>query len=120
MAKKPRRDEVTFLEDILQSIEKAMDYTKSVNLEQFAENLEKQDAVVRRLEIIGEATKKISIETRNKYPNIPWKEMVGMRDVLIHEYFGVSPSIIWNVVKNELAHLKPEIQRIIQEKINQD
>lgn len=100
-----KRDELIYLEDILDSIIKVSEYTKGLNKATFLENEEKQDAVIRRLEIIGEAAKKISTETRDKYPNIPWKEMAGMRDVLIHEYFGVSPTIVWNVVQNELAHL---------------
>jgi len=110
-----KRLEIAYLEDILEAIERIVQYVENQSEETFYQSIEKQDAVIRRLEIIGEAAKKISAETRNQYPNIPWKEMAGMRDVLIHEYFGVSPTIIWNVIKNELAHLAPEFQRIIQE-----
>lgn len=109
-----KRDELIYLQDIVESIIKISVYTSGFDKQAFLENEEKQDAVIRRLEIIGEAAKKISPETRSKYPNLPWKEMAGMRDVLIHEYFGVSPTIVWNVINNELSHLKVEIERIIK------
>jgi uncharacterized protein with HEPN domain len=109
-----KRDEGVFLEDIYESVEKIMLYTKELDEQDFYESTEKQDAVIRRLEIIGEAAKKISQQTRDAYPNIPWKEMSGMRDVLIHEYFGVSPSIVWNVIRNELNHLLPTLKEILE------
>lgn len=71
-----------------------------------------QDAVIRNLEIIGEATKKISKELRDKEKVVPWSEMAGLRDVLIHNYFGVDLSIVWKVVENELPNIKQELQRI--------
>ena len=89
-------------------------YTQNLDEHDFYNSEEKQDAVIRRLEIIGEAAKKISQQTRDAYPNIPWKEMSGMRDVLIHEYFGVSPSIVWNVIRNELNHLLPTLKEVLE------
>lgn len=89
-------------------------YTQNLDEHDFYNSEEKQDAVIRRLEIIGEAAKKISQQTRDAYPNIPWKEMSGMRDVLIHEYFGISPSIVWNVIRNELNHLLPTLKEVLE------
>lgn len=89
-------------------------YTQNLDEHDFYNSEEKQDAVIRRLEIIGEAAKKISQQTRDAHPNIPWKEMSGMRDVLIHEYFGVSPSIVWNVIRNELNHLLPTLKEVLE------
>jgi uncharacterized protein with HEPN domain len=74
-----------------------------------------QDAVIRNLEVIGEATKKISKELREKENGVPWSEMAGLRDVLIHNYFGVDLFIVWKVVENELPKIKPELQRIKSE-----
>lgn len=65
------------------------------------------------MEVIGEATKNVSKKTRRENPQIPWKEMAGMRDVLIHDYFGVDTKIVWNVVENELPKIKDYIKRLL-------
>lgn len=72
-----------------------------------------QDAVIRKLQVIGEATKKISKEFRIKNPNVPWREIAGMRDKLIHDYFDIDMGVVWNTVKNEI----PELQKVISELI---
>jgi uncharacterized protein with HEPN domain len=74
-----------------------------------------QDAVLRRLEIIGEAVKNLDEDFKNRYPEIPWKKIAGLRDVLIHEYFGVSLKRIWRVIKIDLVDLKFKISRIWEE-----
>jgi len=109
------RDEIIFLEDILVCIEKIENYTENISESDFQQDNEKQDAVIRRIEIIGEAVKKITFKTREKYPQIPWREMAGMRDVIIHEYFGVSTSLIWKVASLEIHKIKPEIEKIISD-----
>jgi len=104
------KDDKIYLFHIIECIENIKDYVapgKSV----FFESKLIQDAVIRNLEIIGEATKKISAELRQKENNIPWREMAGLRDVLIHDYFGVDLSIIWNVVEKEL----PKIHTLIKD-----
>ena len=73
-----------------------------------------QDAVIHNLEIIGEATKKITKELRSEYPDIPWREMSGLRDVLIHDYFGVDLRTVWGVVHRELPRLREEIDKIVK------
>jgi uncharacterized protein with HEPN domain len=79
----------------------------------FAENDLLQDAVIRNIEIIGEASKKISLDFRSLNSNIPWKEMSGMRDKLIHHYMGVDVEMIWNTVKEDIPFLEKKLKEII-------
>ena len=109
------RDELVFLEDILECIGKIEEYIGNLTEKEFEENSEKQDAVIRRIEIIGEAVKNISMETRNKYPHIRWREIAGMRDVVIHQYFGVTVGLVWRVATSEIRDLKEKIEEIINE-----
>ena len=106
------RDMRLYLQDILESIEAIEEYVQSTTEEQFYRNRQVQDAVLRGLEIIGEAVKNLDEDFRNKYPEIPWKKVAGLRDVLIHEYFGVSLKRVWRVIKFDLVGLKLQISRI--------
>ena len=74
------------------------------------------DAVVRNLEIIGEASKNIDLKTRRQYPNVPWEQMNGMRNILIHEYFGVDVATVWHTAKSHLPPLKDQLEQILEEK----
>jgi uncharacterized protein with HEPN domain len=101
-----RRDSKLYLKDILDAIAKIEDYTKDLSFEEFSKNNLVVDAVVRNFEIIGEASKNIPEEIKAKYPDIPWKEMAGMRDKMIHEYFGIDLEIVWQTVKTRLSQLE--------------
>ena len=92
-----KRDEILFLEEVYESIDLIEKYVSGLTEKEFEENTEKQDAVLRRIEIIGEAVKNLSQKTRSQYPDLPGKEMAGMRDVVIHQYFGVTIGMVWRV-----------------------
>jgi len=102
-----------FLPDILDSIALIESYTIQLSKKQFLSSTQIQDSVIRRIEIIGEAVKNISPHLRQENPDIPWQRVAGMRDILIHEYFGVDMELTWNVVKKELPKLKRQIEKIL-------
>ena len=113
-----KRDARVYLADILESIGKIEEYVKGMTADHFMGDSYAQDAVCRRLEIIGEAAKGIDSEIRSKYPEMPWKEVAGMRDVLIHGYFGVKPERIWKVIQQDLPELKKNM-RLVEEDLTQ-
>lgn len=104
-----------YLEDILKSIDLIEEYLAKIdnNKQIFEEDTEKQDSIIRRLEVIGEATKRLRTDFTDQFANIPWKKMTGMRDVLIHDYDEVDLELVWNVVIDELPELKRSINEII-------
>lgn len=95
------KDDKVFLQNILECIVKIETYTNSGREEFMGSDLI-QDAVIRNLEIVGEATKRVSQGIKEQHQEIPWRQMAGLRDVLIHDYMGISLKIVWNVVQNEL------------------
>lgn len=106
-------DDKLYLEHILDCINKVLRYT-SPGREQFMATEMIQDAVIRNLEIIGEATKQLSLELRASSPHIPWRQIAGMRDVLIHDYLGVDLNEVWNAVENDLPDLQSHVDILIQ------
>ncbi len=109
----PKRDPTLFLYDILECIEKIQKYVSGMTYEDFENDERTVDAVLRNLEIIGEAARNIPSEFRVKYPDIPWRRIVGLRNVVIHEYFGVDLENIWEIVKNDLPDLKQKIKTLL-------
>jgi uncharacterized protein with HEPN domain len=106
---------VMFLSDILECMNRIDTYTKGVDYDSFSNNQMLIDAVIRNLEVIGEAARNIPEEIRNKYSDVPWRKMIGLRNILIHEYFGIDETIVWEIIKTNLPETKPYIMKAIQE-----
>jgi uncharacterized protein with HEPN domain len=104
-----------YVEDIVDAMEKAEILLKGVTYDQFESDFRINFAVVRALEIVGEATKRLPMTLRDQYPNIPWKQMAGMRDRIIHGYDTVDLEIVWDVVKQDIPQIKPQIQQILKD-----
>lgn len=110
-----RRSYRLFVEDIRDSVEKIERYIKGLSYEEFIENEIVIDAVIRNLEVIGEASTNIPEDIREKYSVIPWKRMIGLRNIMIHGYFGVDLGIIWEIITRNLPETKPLIMKILEE-----
>ena len=108
------RDSSAYFEDILDAIGAIRDYTQSLTRESFGGDRKTVDAVLRNLEVIGEAVKQVPAEVRTAHPNVEWQKIAGLRDILIHAYFGVDLDIIWDVVSNKLPVLESRIREIAQ------
>ena len=106
---------ITYLHDILDAIVKIEKYVLGINYEQFKNNSLVRDAIIRNLEIIGEATKNIPETLKNKYKEIEWTKTAGLRDILIHAYSSVDAEILWDIIKNKIHPLKSSITKIISE-----
>ena len=109
------RDFKLFLDDIVDALIKIEDYTQGLDLEKFSQDNKTVDAVIRNFEILGEATKQVPENIRSKYSAVPWKEMAGMRDKLVHAYFGVDKEVLWETITNRIPELKAQIQEIIKD-----
>ncbi len=107
-----KRGNIEFLGDIYESTLRIELYIQDIDYESFLEDIKTQDAVVRNLEIIGEAAKNISNEFKEKYPQILWKDLAGIRDKLIHHYFGVNLEIVWTIIDEDLPQLRKEIRQM--------
>jgi uncharacterized protein with HEPN domain len=109
------RNYTVYFLHILDAITTIESYIAGLTEESFRQNRLIQDAVIRNLEIIGEATKKLPKSLTKKYPNVEWKKIAGMRDVLIHDYFGVDLERVWGVVMNRLPDLKKNVTQILND-----
>jgi uncharacterized protein with HEPN domain len=110
---KKKRDILVYLEDILESAELIGSYTEATSEGEFYLSGEKQDAVLHRLQIIGEAAKHIPAEFREKWKEVPWKEIAGIRDIIVHEYFGITLAMIWKTAVEDIPALKQQITDIL-------
>ncbi len=103
-----------YLGDILDAMDKAENFTGSMNLQAFKNDDKTVFAVIRSLEIIGEAAKKVPAHLRRRFPDIPWKSLAGMRDKLIHDYVGVSLEVVWRTVKEDIPAVRPRLNEMLE------
>jgi uncharacterized protein with HEPN domain len=111
----PDRDPSLFLKDIHTSTRKIISFTKDMSLKEFLKDDRTYDAVMRNLQIIGEAVKRLPAEYRLINKNVDWKKAAGLRDIVVHEYFGINKDIIWDVIQNKIPELEKEIKKILKE-----
>ena len=109
-----KRDTSIYVKDILENIERAERFIEGMNYQDFVKDEKTNFAVIRCIEIIGEATKRLPQQVIRRYPNMDWRAMAGMRDKVIHHYFGVDYGIVWDVAKNKAPLLREQIQEILQ------
>lgn len=101
-----------YLNDIIESIKRIENSIKGLTKKDFEENIDIQDAIIRRIQIIGEAVKSLPLELKKKYPDIEWDKIAGTRDIVTHAYFRVNLDIIWDIIFNQLPDLKRKIEKI--------
>ena len=108
------RDYRLFLKDVINAMEAIESFVEGMDFEDFVEDDKTSSAVIRKFEIIGEAVKHIPEWVKEKYPDIPWKEMAGMRDRLIHAYFGIDFRLVWDTIKHDVPELKSRLLEILE------
>jgi len=110
------RDYKLYLEDILEAIEKIQAYMQGVSFDKLQGNNMLQDAILHNLEIIGEAAKHVPDELKAKTSELEWRKIAGIRDVIAHEYFGISMEIVWDILQNKLPDLRSQVSAFLEEK----
>lgn len=113
-----KKDDSVYLRHILDAISRIEEYTQGIKYESFIENHLIQDGIIRQIEIMGEAAKRLSKAIRERYLEIPWKDMAGMRDKLIHNYFGVDTDAVWNTVEKDIPTLKNKLKELVEKEEN--
>ena len=113
-----KRDYRLYVKDILDCIERIEEFVGDMKFNEFVEDDKTSSAVVRKLEIIGEATKNIPKSLTQKYEEVPWKDMARMRDKIIHFYFGTDYEIVWGVIKERLPEIKPTVRQMLEDMKN--
>ncbi|MCL4390177.1 MAG: DUF86 domain-containing protein [Patescibacteria group bacterium] len=107
-----KRDPKLYLQDISDAISKIEAFTSGVSYDNFVRDEEKMDAIIRNLEVIGEAAKNVPPEIREKYPEIPWEKMTSTRNKVLHEYFGIDMEILWETIQEDIPSLKVKLDNI--------
>jgi len=108
------KEALVYLAHIIESAEKIQEYINNITKKEFLKSSEKQDCVIRRFEIIGEATKHLTDDTKRRDKHIPWKKITGMRDILIHEYFAIDVHFVWKTAKYDLPKLLNRIKIVVE------
>lgn len=109
-----RRDYILYLEDMFQSMQRIEEYLGDLDFKKFKMTYIVVDAVIRNFEIIGETAKKIPVDVQEKYPEIPWKKMFGLRNLISHEYFGIDYEMIWEIAKSNLPQNRVDLKNVIE------
>ncbi len=109
-----KKDPKIFLEYILESIESIEDYLDAFSKKKFFDDQKTQDAVIRKIEIIGEAVKNLPLGFRNKHPEISWREIAGTRDIIVHEYFDIDLDLIWVIAKKDILKFKKQVLKLLK------
>jgi uncharacterized protein with HEPN domain len=110
-----KRSNIELLTDIIESIEKIFRYTEGMSFEDFSSDEKTMDAVVRNFEIIGEAANRVEEDLKKKYSKVEWRRIIGLRNRIVHEYFGIDFNIVWMIIEENLKTFKAEIEEIIGE-----
>ena len=110
-----KKEILIFIKHMMESIKRIEDYSKNLTKEKLENKLKDQDAIIRRIEVLGEAVKNIPHNFRDKHPEIEWKKIAGTKDILIHHYFGVDINEIWDIIKKDLPDLKRKLKKIEEE-----
>lgn len=111
-----KKDPNVFLKHILECINLIEEYSGNLTKKHFEGNIELQDAIIRRLEIIGEAARNLPDEFKSNYSDVQWKQIIAARNILAHFYFGVDLNTVWNIIKDDLPPLKKQIEEILKDK----
>ena len=111
---KVRRNYLMYLEDILMAIRKIERYTRNLNFKVFSSDEMIIDAVIRNFEVIGEASAKIPKNIKERYPDVEWKEVIGFRNILIHDYFGVDVEAVWDTIQKNLPGFRKNIMNVVE------
>jgi uncharacterized protein with HEPN domain len=110
-----KRDYKLFIKDIISAMKSIEEFVEGLSLDEVKEDDKTSSAVIRKFEIIGEATRHVPEDLKEKYPDIPWKRMAGMRDRLIHAYFGVDYRLVWEAIKIDIPKLRPRLEEVLAE-----
>ena len=108
------RDYRLYLDDMCAAAEKVLRYTRGIGLVAFLSDEKTFDAVVRNLEVLGEAAKHVPPEVRKRYPEVAWRRIAGLRDVVAHEYFGIDEDIVWDIIENQVPELLAQVRQILE------